>query len=391
MFSMNPQETAARIICSVDLDKQYLAWSKDHGFVSVTCFRQKLRARFNHPSSTDCDLQVVTEKLREFAATYQGPKKLQVEAQLKKMDAKLQRILSTNEQNVLPFEMIGKAPAEPLISPVGSQHPPKPNFLTELIELSRCTQLIAHEYLPFMPCDPKSCRVNWVLCPAKTRVDMSPIFATTTPYIHANTVSLGDGLNFIATIYPLDHTLFWAMALHKGNAIVDLTNNNDLSRNKVDPYYPSKLNEVCLFDERMRVECVKVSQITRTLLKYELVVTDVKTKQSRQIDRFHYTGWEDVSGTNEQELLEVICALQPYLAKEQVPIVHCMGGVGRTGTAIAGFGIAQAHSKGLLESNEALDLVKTYVLEGRKQRGPEFLQTEDQIETLWNLANLLGA
>ena len=209
----------------------------------------------------------------------------------------------------------------------------------------------------FLPYHPDSCRVQWLLCPSEHTVDLpldAFISEDTAPYIHANHVSLGKGLDFIATIYPLDCALFWKMAMHKGNAVVDLTNDKDLVRNKATPYYPTSVGEEITFNRRMRVKCAAVKQLSETLTKYELLVTDLKTGESATLDRMHYTGWEDVSGTHERKLSHLIDAVEPYLGEDKVPIVHCMGGMGRTGTALAGLAMKRDYLTGTLSQRKYL-------------------------------------
>ena len=71
-----------------------------------------------------------------------------------------------------------------------------------------------------------------------------------------------------------------------------------------------------------------------------------------------------------------------------MPIVHCMGGVGRTGTSFAAFALERAKQLGVLTQQNVLKLIEKSILRGRIERGPEFLQTATQLETLWKLALL---
>ena len=103
--------------------------------------------------------------------------------------------------------------------------------------------------MQFRPYHADSCRVEWLRCPSTHGVylPLDAFKGDTAHYLHANHVSLGEGLDFIATIYPLDCALFWKMAMHKGNVIVDLTNDKDLIDNKAKPYYPTTVDEEMIF------------------------------------------------------------------------------------------------------------------------------------------------
>ena len=82
--------------------------------------------------------------------------------------------------------------------------------------------------------------------------------------------------------------------------------------------------------------------------------------------------------------------MQPYLYQADVPIVHCMGGVGRTGTLLTGVALVQLHRDGQLHTKNRLHHIRDIIIEGRKHRGLEFVQTDTQIETLWNLTDLMA-
>lgn len=85
-MQLSQAEATANIICSVNLDSQYLAWSDDNFYrVSLLGYNQRQK----NGRENDCDYQVVAMKVREFLKTYHGPMHQQVAEQLKKLETKI--------------------------------------------------------------------------------------------------------------------------------------------------------------------------------------------------------------------------------------------------------------------------------------------------------------
>jgi protein tyrosine phosphatase len=266
---------------------------------------------------------------------------------------------------------------------------PKIDFDKLFLQYWQLTSSVEDEFKPYLPYTEQSCRCSWIFCPSKTNVNVTSFPKEEYGYIHANTVSLGKGLNFIATIYPYQRTMFWSMVLEHGNSILDVTNENDLERNSVTPYYPQAERQRYVYGKRMEVTCLKKEEVTPVLIKYQLKVKDLERNEVKLIDRFHYIGWEDVCGTNEVELFDVVKNLESYLGQQSVPLVHCMGGVGRTGTALTAFALKALIDTGDIADEESLlGHIQRIILEGRKQRGPEYVQTSTQVETLYKFGLL---
>lgn len=381
MNTSNLSDTA-KIICHTNLDIDLLGWSDNQfyrvGFLS--CLWRNISCLGNGHKQQDCDYQMVAGKIYEFLENYRGELEGRVAEQLTKLENK--SIVSQPKSSLSidpPFQFSSK-PAFP-----SEERPDFKALFWKLMELTY------HEaqphYLPSLPIDERCCRTDWIYCPRRTVV-----FPPTESgeYIHANTVNLGKDLNFIATIYPfINRALFWQMVQMKGNLIVDVTNENDISRHSIKPYYPNEVNET-FRSEEMQVTCLEAKQLTPTLFHYTLLVKNLETGEEKKVDRIHYIGWEDVDGTNENQLLEVIEAMQPYLYQADVPVVHCMGGVGRTGTLLTGVALVQLHRDGQLHTKNRLHHIRDIIIEGRKHRGLEFVQTDTQIETLWNLTDLMA-
>lgn len=363
----------AKIICKTHLDSELLCWEEGHFYTMSCSSGRDYRWIRNQEKPSPFDYDMVAEKIDEFLSGYKGKLKDKVKDQLTKLGSK---IPMDNREIVL------------LCPKPTCQSIEKLDFKQYFNDLRTLSLTYAKpHYLPYLPINDKCCRSTWIYCPRKTVV-FPP--NTSGEYIHANTVCLGNGLNFISTIYPhdLNRALFWEMVQLKGNSIIDVTNDKDKTSRSLIPYYPSEINQVICFDQ-LNVTCLNEEQLSPTLFLYRLSLRNLTTNEEKKVDRIHYTGWLDVSGTNEHELLELVKAMQPYLHGTDVPIMHCVGGVGRTGTALTAIALEQLHGSGELCRDNRRDRINEIIIEGRKQRGPEFVQTDTQIETLWNFTDLM--
>ncbi|WP_257293752.1 tyrosine-protein phosphatase [Endozoicomonas sp. YOMI1] len=193
----------------------------------------------------------------------------------------------------------------------------------------------------------------------------------------------------------------WRAALDsKCSVICDLTGENDkLGLGKggaIDSYYPTgakdnkdnKDKKEINFDNGIKVKFHSKLQkdgYTKTIY----LVTDPRSGETRQLRRYHYTGWPDhgvPNGKNGKDsLLKFIEALRTHQKKEKVysgnTMVHCMAGVGRTGTLIVLNEMYQDILSGKYKNKKELDqAVFKAIQQGREDRGPAFVQSESQIK-----------
>ena len=256
----------------------------------------------------------------------------------------------------------------------------KTRFMKMLEQWDITIRNVKHEYLPF---DRSYCRNTWIRCIAKTSL---PITGKNGEFIHANTVNLPGDIRCIATIYPLIKELFWSTCMLKTNVIIDLTNDRDIKRNSLELYYPNEIGQTIQYGS-IEITCLESEKFTTEIAKYQYKVTNLESCQTVLIDRIHYLDWEDVCGTNARRLLDVIHAMKPYENQDKVPMIHCVGGMGRSGTLITAASLKKLIEQRIVNPENLETYMESIVFEGRLQRSLEFIQTDTQIETVWELAN----
>ncbi|MGO0305120.1 tyrosine-protein phosphatase [Endozoicomonas acroporae] len=204
----------------------------------------------------------------------------------------------------------------------------------------------------------------------------------------------------------------WRAALDSGCSVIcDLTRDNEkFEVNKGGPiasYYPTgekleddgkvngkvdgKVDREIVFDNGIKVR-YKAKQQEDGYSKIKYAVTDPLTGKTRVIRRYHYTGWPDHGVPNEtngqDSLLRFVEALRTHQVGKDYSgntMVHCMAGVGRTGTLIVLNEIYRDILSGKYQNKKELDqaVFKT-IQQGRKDRGPAFVQSADQIKFIMN-------
>ncbi|USE36083.1 tyrosine-protein phosphatase [Endozoicomonas sp. SCSIO W0465] len=193
----------------------------------------------------------------------------------------------------------------------------------------------------------------------------------------------------------------WRAALDSGCSVIcDLTGEKDkLGVGKggpIDSYYPTgeiskvdkKIDREIVFDNGIKVKCQsKLQADGYAKIRYE--VTDPLTGKTHLIRRYHYTDWPDhgvPNGTKGKDsLLKFIEALRTHQENKKEysdnTMVHCLAGVGRTGTLIVLNEIYRDILSGKYQNRKELDqAVFKAIQQGRIDRGPAFVQSDDQIQ-----------
>jgi protein tyrosine phosphatase len=153
-------------------------------------------------------------------------------------------------------------------------------------------------------------------------------------FIAANWI---DGYNspgrYIGTQCPMPGTTndFYRMVWQYGvQQIVNLTSSHDQEMGKCIKYFP---DEECTFCD-IHVKLLSMEETKDIIIrKYELN----KEKETRRLTHFHCRTWPDHEVPESPEhLLNIIykCRSDELYSKDKPILVHCVAGVGRTGTFI---------------------------------------------------------
>ncbi len=218
-------------------------------------------------------------------------------------------------------------------------------------------------------------------------------------YIPANKITLHNA-NYIAiqapqTGYGGD---IWKSAIDSSSSIIcDLTGDNDKAGIRkggpIDKYYPTNENREINFNNGVKVIFkgqVKGNGYTKT--RYE--VTDPSGK-TRILRRYNYTKWPDHGVPSEKSgkdsLFQYIKALNTHQKSRDYTgntMVHCTAGVGRTGTLIVLNEMYQDIQSGKYKNQTEVDkAVFEAIQQGRKDRGPAFVQSDSQIEFIMDIVH----
>ncbi|XP_062578851.1 receptor-type tyrosine-protein phosphatase gamma-like [Saccostrea cucullata] len=154
-------------------------------------------------------------------------------------------------------------------------------------------------------------------------------------YINANYIKDNKGdAAYIAAQGPKNNTLtdFWRMIWQeKVKDIVMLTNLVENGKNKCTQYWPTK-------DKAMNVGPCEVSLLEEKTYAFYIVrklsVQRKNTKERRELTHFHYTAWPDHGTPEEIGLIHFHNAVTKGKHPDDILLVHCSAGVGRTGTFI---------------------------------------------------------
>ncbi|KAF7988645.1 hypothetical protein HCN44_001218 [Aphidius gifuensis] len=203
-------------------------------------------------------------------------------------------------------------------------------------------------------------------------------------YINANLVSVeGANRRYILSQGPLSNTAghFWQMVWEQETqAILMLNKVIENKQIKCHQYWPTEdqTNQLMIFrDVNLEVEYVSKKNSTDYTTR-TLRLTDMDTKESREILHFHYTTWPDFGvPQSPTSFLRFLVDVRSSGALDQnvgPPIVHCSAGIGRSGTfCLVDSCLVMIEKNGLNSVN-----VRDVLLEMRCSR-MGLIQTPDQL------------
>lgn len=261
-----------------------------------------------------------------------------------------------------------------------NEDPGMPNLDFEAIfrELEEKTSKIEYD-----PSD-HNYRFTDIKCPSATRVRDSENVYGNQAVLHANQVTL-EGRTFIATQYPLpdQFSLFWKVAA-RSCFILDLTNGNDLLKRNLVPYYPPHGAEAIYHSQSVR--CKEVDNLIKNSSKLCTYTTGtvISDEPPAVCTRVHFEGWQDNGGISEDEIEFLLEQIERRQKDPKIPvIIHCSAGVGRTGTLIVASALKKRIHDGYVHRQNLLEEIESLVLEGRKQRGMDFVNSPEQLSALF--------
>jgi protein tyrosine phosphatase len=226
-------------------------------------------------------------------------------------------------------------------------------------------------------------RYSDIGCPEETAVQVKE----GPSHLHANTVST-NGRNYIAAQCPPTpeaQALFLKAVFKQSKVIVDLTHQFDDWATCEYPYlpylYPQNEKESKTFGSII-VTCNE-KEIKSSCTVYKLTLVDEEIGQSKEITRIHYSDWADQSSTEVNKLSQVIEMLELYVKDPlETPFVHCLAGVGRTGTFITAYTLHHLVKSKKLSKDSLIPSIQEIILKGRKDRGCKFVQNVQQLTTI---------
>jgi len=208
--------------------------------------------------------------------------------------------------------------------------------------------------------------------------------------LSANVVGAGlTDLKIIACTYPRRerHPIQWDMIRHySSRLVIDLTQLKDQKKleTRIGNFYPSAGQTV--EHPGIKVEHGKTLEKTATYIKECYAFRNGETGAlENEVTCLHYRRWPDggVISLSELNFLVRTC-----LSATDGVIIHCLGGVGRTGTLVAALILHQKIVEGrLTEKNFNEQYLADLVFSLRSQRSKRFVSELGQFNLLFHYAN----
>ena len=140
----------------------------------------------------------------------------------------------------------------------------------------------------------------------------------------------------------------------------------------------------CLEKEKERVGC--------SISYHRLSVKDEPDAIPQHLDYIQASDWPDHEAIKLSHLHQLVSQIRSIREKNLTGgpiIVHCRGGVGRTGTMIVADAIYELFVQKKLNKENMNTIIATLVWTARLQRGTMTVQTPAQMNVLFDYANAL--
>ncbi len=209
--------------------------------------------------------------------------------------------------------------------------------------------------------------------------------------IHANELAMPDGNTYIASHYPRSPENFYKVAVMDGGLIVNLLQEKEAENYQ---YYPKEVGDSKTYGDctvkNIDVQNVGVSDADGNpgseLVLYKLEITIPDRDNACTLQVLHYNQWVDfgVPENSPNSPIENLFKKVDKYGNAKPTIVHCRGGIGRTGTFITSRTNRKLIDQALKKSERwtGEDIVKHTIENiniGRKGRDKNYVQTFGQL------------
>lgn len=228
-------------------------------------------------------------------------------------------------------------------------------------------------------------------------------------YLHANAVNIAGAARFIASQKPtrFEQPGFMQMLRSERVALIlDLTKPEENPDNDADPSYcPARAGEKRTVDPKGKnivVSCSSVldyHQAPATAQHHaipwgpgELIEQELQIGRGlyrHTLQRLHFSGWPDQGTISEERLIALADKVEAMTDQgTRLTLIHCLAGIGRTGTLMSFIAARKLIAGTLVERSSFCDhaaiveTVHAIVAQGRRDRGPGFVQTGAQFRLI---------
>lgn len=151
---------------------------------------------------------------------------------------------------------------------------------------------------------------------------------------------------YIAASMPFNELTqqdFWRMIYEQNSRVIVMLNNEDESYG--DAYWPNLLNETTHYGPMVvtKTEQMRMRFYESTIRKFTITRTDVEHAEEKHVLHVHNTVWPDKGiPENIDAFADMVEYVKQEYEREQKQgtgplVVHCLGGIGRTGSFLACF------------------------------------------------------